>query len=156
MRIAVVAHGLSNGGAERVASFVANHYARRGHNVLFVAVYSPERVYALDDAVDYVYIGESYTNKLAKGIVRTFQIDRAIRAFRSDIVVSFIINEMILSSVRKTTPIIYSLRIDPAQEFDTPVYKALGFFPTVELQEPFSRHRAPRISSRSQSEGKAL
>ena len=48
MRIAIISHGLSDGGAERVASIVANHYAAQGHDVLYLAVLSPEREYQLE------------------------------------------------------------------------------------------------------------
>jgi len=128
MRVAIVAHGLSDGGAERVAAMVSNHYAQKGHKVLFVAVYSRERVYPLEDSVEYIHIDESSSNKLKKGFGRARKVDRAIRDFHADVVVSFIINELFLSSIRKTAPIVYTLRIDPGLEFDTPGYKALGFF----------------------------
>lgn len=127
MKIAIVAHGLSDGGAERVAAMVANHYAKK-HEVLFIAVYSPERVYPLADSVEYTYIDERSTNKLKKGLGRAYKVDRAIRNFGADVAVSFIINELFLAGIRKTAPIVYSLRIDPGLEFDTPVYKALGLF----------------------------
>ena len=104
MKIAIVAHGLSNGGAERVASLVANHLSEIGHQVLFVAAFSPERVYHLSENVTYRYIDGNYTNKLQRGMGRSLQIDRELRAFGAEMAVSFIISELIVSSVRKTLP----------------------------------------------------
>lgn len=128
MRISIVAHGLSGGGAERVASLVANDYAKKGHEVLFIAVYSPEKVYTLDGKVSYEYIGGGNKNRLTKWIYRTLRIDKAVRDFHSDVVVSFIINELLVTCIRSTAPVIYSLRIDPAREFDTLGYRAMGNF----------------------------
>lgn len=150
MRIAIVAHGLSNGGAERVSSLVANHFARVGHQVLFVAAYSPERVYPLDEAVAYVYINGDYKNKLRKGLSRSVDIDKAIRKFRADMAISFIISEMVVSSIRKTVPIVYSLRIDPARACSGKVNKKLCFsaysraagiiFQTPDARDYFPEH----------------
>ena len=115
MRIAIVAHGLSDGGAERVASLVANHYAQMGHDVLYIAAYSPERVYMLREDITYVYVGGDFTNKLSRMFFRSRSIDRELRRFRAEIAVSFIRNESVYSTLRKTVPFVYSLRIDPAQ-----------------------------------------
>lgn len=119
MRIAVVAHGLSNGGAERVASIVANHYARQGHNVLFIAAYSPGKVYSLEAAVEYTYIQSKYTDKIRKGLDKSLMVNKAVKEFKSDVVISFIKNELIYCGFRGTAPIIYSLRTDPGQACET-------------------------------------
>lgn len=116
MRIAMAVHGLSNGGAERVAALVANHYADVGHDVLFLAVYSPERVYALNPAVEYQYVGGTDQGKLKRAYNRSVRIYRAVREFQVDIVVSFIVDETILCAIRRAAPMVYSLRIDPGQE----------------------------------------
>ena len=113
MRIAIVAHGLSNGGAERVASLVANHYVNRGHDVLFVAAYSPDREYRLEDAVEYVYAGGNHSNKITRLLGRSYRIQRAVKKFRADVAISFVINESLYSTLRGTVPYIYTLRNDP-------------------------------------------
>lgn len=119
MRIAVIAHGLSDGGAERVASLVANHYAQKGHAVLFIAAYSPVRVYPLDERVTYVYTGGDYRNKVTRLIMRSGRIDRELRNFRAEAAVSFIVNESIYSTLKKTVPFTYTLRIHPGQACET-------------------------------------
>ena len=112
-RIAIISHGLSDGGAERVASILANHFADEGNQVLFIAVYSPEKEYKLNDDIKYVYIDVKEKNKFIKLIHRSLEINKEISGFHSDIIISFIINETIVSSFRHKIPIIYSLRIDP-------------------------------------------
>ena len=44
-KIAIIAHGLANGGAERVASILANYFSKSGYNVLFIAAYSAKKEY---------------------------------------------------------------------------------------------------------------
>jgi len=112
-RIAIVAHGLSDGGAERVAALLANKLFERGNRVLFIAAYSNERVYKLSDGVDYIYI-EKGKSKFTRFLSRTIAIDRAIERFKSDIVISFIFKEILKTSIKGKVPIVYSLRIDPA------------------------------------------
>lgn len=119
MRIAIVAHGLSDGGAERVASLVANYYAQTGHDVLFIAAYSDRRVYPLLDTVTYVYTGGIYNNKISRLVFRSGSINRELKKFKADIAVSFIINESIYSTLIRTVPFVYSLRIDPGQACET-------------------------------------
>jgi len=123
MRIVIIAHGLSDGGAERVASLVANNYAQTGNAVLFIAAYSPEKVYHLNESVEYLYINENSSNKVNRLISRSIAIDKAIRVFKADIAVSFVITELIYSSIRRTVPVIYTLRIDPGQACETVFYK---------------------------------
>lgn len=114
-RIAIVAHGLDDGGAERVAALLANQFLHMGNEVLFVAAYSPKREYVLDEGIEYTYIETSKKNRYCKMLDRAKKIEHAVASYRADVVVSFIINEMIICNIRKTAPIIYSLRIDPAR-----------------------------------------
>lgn len=112
-RVAIVAHGLSDGGAERVAALLANHFAESGYSVHFIAAYSPAREYPLHSDVSYVYIPFHFQNKGLKLLERSLKIDEEIRNFRADVVVSFIINELLFTGIKKNIPIVYSLRNDP-------------------------------------------
>lgn len=112
-RIAIVSNGLSGGGAERVASILANCFSRQGDSVLFIAAYEQEKEYPLDHNVKYLYTGVRDKNKLVKMLHRAWKIDNAISAFNCDIVISFIINETIILNLKHKVPIIYSLRIAP-------------------------------------------
>ena len=123
MKIAIIAHGLSNGGAERVASLVANHYAASGHDVLFVAAYSAAREYRLEDSVSYVYVGGNYRNKLTRLLGRSCSIHQEVKKFRADVAVSFLINETLLSTLAGSVPYIYTLRNDPGNTCSSPAMR---------------------------------
>lgn len=80
-RIAIIAHGLSDGGAERVASMVANYYTQKGHSVLYLAVLSPDREYPLDERVEYRYVSVPPCSKVTRVLRRSWVIDKMIREF---------------------------------------------------------------------------
>lgn len=140
-RVAIIAHGLSDGGAERVASMVANFYARQGHEVLYLAVLCPDKEYPLDSRITYRYIDVRKTPKSIWFLRRSLEIDRQLREFGAEIAVSFLEKDAIVPNLRKTLPLIYSLRNDPAQSVKHPVIKAITFF---------SYRRAKRIVFQTQ------
>ncbi len=111
-KIAVLGYGLSGGGAERVSAIVANYFAEKGYEVLFVAAYSKEREYALDDTIKYVAIDTKSPVGFFKLIERSLKITDAVKKFKADVVYSFINSELIPLSLSKI-PVIPSLRIDP-------------------------------------------
>lgn len=111
-KIAVISHGLSGGGAERVSAIVANYFAENNYDVLFVAAYSSEREYYLDERIKYIYIETKSNNGIIGMLERSFGIKKQVKNFKADIAFSFITNELIpleLSGI----PVIPSLRIDP-------------------------------------------
>lgn len=114
-KIAIIAHGLGGGGAERVACLVANALAEKKYKVLFIAVYSSDRQYVLNKNVRYEYIDTTENNKLLKFAKRTSEIDKKIRQFNTDLAISFIINETLLTNIKSNVPIIYTLRIAPSR-----------------------------------------
>ena len=144
MRIAIIAHGLSNGGAERVASLVANHYRKKGHDVLFVAAYSPAREYRLEDTVEYVYAGGNSGNKIVRMLGRSYRIRQAVEKFRADVAISFVINESLFSTLTGTVPYIYTLRNNPGNICASPFMRltsnlAFGKAKKVIFQTPDAR-----------------
>jgi len=112
-KIAIISHGLSGGGAERVASLVANNLSDNGYNVLYIAVYSSEKEYKLSDNIKYEYIKTDSKNKYLRLIERSYKIDKLLKSFNPHVAVSFIINETLISNICKRVPIIYTLRNDP-------------------------------------------
>jgi glycosyltransferase involved in cell wall biosynthesis len=113
-RIAIVAHGLDNGGAERVAALLANGLLSYGNQVLYIAAHSQKREYSLESKIEYVYIRAWGGSRLLRYISKSVKIDKAIRISKVDIIISFITRELIIYGSRKTVPIIYSLRNDPS------------------------------------------
>lgn len=125
MRVAIIAHGLSDGGAERVASMVANHYARQGHQVLYLAALCGDREYPLDDSVTYRFVQVPKCTRATRFLHRSVAIDRALRAFGAEIAISFLVKDAIVSNLRRTVPLVYSLRTDPANQTRNAVMKYL-------------------------------
>lgn len=119
-RIAVIAHGLSGGGAERVASIVSNYLSQQGHKVLFVAAYSKEREYEICSDIEYTAIEIKSKNGIARLIERSVKITKIVKAFKADVVYSFIFDELI-PLVLSDIPVIPSLRIDPKRLESKPV-----------------------------------
>ncbi|NLI20044.1 MAG: glycosyltransferase family 4 protein [Clostridiales bacterium] len=114
MKIAVIAHGLSSGGAERVAAILANRLAARGHEVLFLAAYSPEREYALDRRIRYEAVLPGRSAGLLRLYERSVLLLRLVREFRADAVFSFI-TDALVPLVLSGIPVIPSLRTDPGR-----------------------------------------
>lgn len=127
-RVAIIAHGLSDGGAERVASMVANDYARKGYAVLYLAALCPDKEYPLDESVTYRFVSVPKCTKATRFFRRSLAIDRALREFGAQIVVSFLVKEAIIPNLRRTVPMVYSLRIDPAHATRNPFLRALTLF----------------------------
>lgn len=121
-RITIIAHGLSNGGAERVASILANGLNRDGYNVLFIAAYSNDHTYKLDDEIHYEYINAK-GSKLAKFFNRARIIKELAEKFNSDVVISFIHEEIIFISLFCKIPVICSLRNNPASVINNGFHK---------------------------------
>lgn len=140
-RIAIIAHGLSDGGAERVASMVANFYAQRGHAVLYLAVLCPDKEYPLDERVTYHYISVPKCTRATRFLRRSLEIDRQLRSFGAQIAVSFLTKDAIVSNLRRTVPLVYSLRTDPAREAGHGIQKWIT---------QFSYRRAERIVFQTQ------
>lgn len=124
-RVAIIAHGLSDGGAERVASLVANHYAEKGCQVLYLAVLCPEREYPLDDRITYHYVEVPKCTRATRFLRRSWCIDRELREFGAEIAVSFLVKEAIIPNLRRTVPMVYSLRIDPGYATRTPFLRTM-------------------------------
>lgn len=127
-KIAIVAHGLSNGGAERVAALLANKFVELGNEVLFIAVYSEKREYKLEEKVKYKYINVKAKNRIIKLIKRTKSIDKELEIFSPNIVISFVINELIITNIKGKIPLIYTLRIDPNHIMKTNFNKLMCLF----------------------------
>lgn len=124
MRIAIVAHGLANGGAERVASILANYLAGQKNDVLFIAMYSEKRDYELNRNIQFVYVKTYRKNPFLKVIERNKIICRELSAFKPDVTISFLTTELLLA-VMKGHPVVFSLRNDPSHESSGVIYKKL-------------------------------
>lgn len=110
--VAIITNGLSGGGAERVASTLANCFDNKGYKVMFIAAYSPEKEYALNENIRYEYVKLNSKNQAMRLAERSMRIKKLVDSFDSDVVFSFISNELIPIALSKRK-LIPSLRIDP-------------------------------------------
>lgn len=113
-KIAIVAHGLSNGGAEKVASIIANYLVKRNYDVLYVCAFDDSCEYYTDPKIEIRSIKITTKNKIKKFLDRNTKISFVLSKFEPDMVISFVTKEMLLSIMRGI-PVIFSLRNDPAR-----------------------------------------
>lgn len=125
-KIAIVAQGMSNGGAERVAINLANYFAEK-FSVMFVAAYDSEKGYTLDCRVKIEIIETETKNKIARLIDRNKKICKVIKKFQPETVISFITNELLYTQLAGFK-IIYSPRNDPSKLDRTMVEKCIRSF----------------------------
>ncbi len=111
-KIAFISPGLSDGGAERVASIISNYLANHDYFVLFIAVFNDKKEYFLDEKIKYVNIKTKSTNSTFKLIERNKTIYKLLKDNKIDIAISFLRNEIVYS-LHKKIKIIYSFRTDP-------------------------------------------
>jgi len=94
--MALVISSLGAGGAERVITTLANHWAASGHNVTMLTFERPgaRPYYALDARVSLRQLNRVARGKrlrtMGQSLRRIFALRRAIRACDADLVVSFL------------------------------------------------------------------
>lgn len=111
-RVAIVAHGLGDGGAERVASLLANHYDSLGMKVLFVAVYHDRREYPIHTGIEYHYVDVRGKSGVGALWERNRSVLKLVKAFQADVAISFVEHEITLLEL-SGIDVIPSLRNDP-------------------------------------------
>lgn len=123
-KIAIIVHGLSGGGAERVASLLASYLVSHDYKVLYICAFNDEEVdnqarYALDPRVKVKYVAAKSNVSPIRFATRSLRIRRMVRDFAPDYVLSMIISEAVLTALTRY-PLIFSLRNDPG------TYMSLG------------------------------
>lgn len=111
-KIAIVAQGLNDGGAERVASILANYLSGRGYKLVFIAAYKDVVEYKLNEKIKIEFIHTSKRTNIERLADRNLQILKIIKREKIDKVISFITNEVILTEL-VGVPTIHTLRNDP-------------------------------------------
>ncbi|HEX5072739.1 MAG TPA: glycosyltransferase family 4 protein [Gemmatimonadaceae bacterium] len=136
-RVALVISSLDAGGAERVISTMANHWAERGRDVSVITIESADRdFYALDPRVRRTGLGASgrsasIRQAVANNVRRIRRLRAAIRDVHPDAVISFLTSTNILALIAgglARIPVIVSERIDPTQEPAPRFWSALRRF----------------------------
>jgi glycosyltransferase involved in cell wall biosynthesis len=133
-RVALVISSLDAGGAERVISIMANHWASRGRGTTVITNDSAATdFYALDPRVTRIALGvagESHgvRQAVARNAHRIGRLRSAIRSAQPDVVISFMTSTNVLSLIAgglERVPVIVSERTDPTQEPVSPIWNGL-------------------------------
>jgi glycosyltransferase involved in cell wall biosynthesis len=124
LKIAFVIASLGCGGAERVASLLANAWSMRGHGVSIVTFEAPgvRPAYALSNEVSLIPLNLSSPSKglgraMRNNWRRISSLRRCLQGLQPDVVVSFITETNVLTvaaGFRAPWPTIVSERIHPA------------------------------------------
>jgi GalNAc-alpha-(1->4)-GalNAc-alpha-(1->3)-diNAcBac-PP-undecaprenol alpha-1,4-N-acetyl-D-galactosaminyltransferase len=124
MRIMLAITTMNAGGAERVAATMLNYWARTSNRVALLTIYSTQNdFYYLDNRVHRIALGQNRATRnwwefVVNSLRRVKQIRAAIRAFKPDVVISFldITNiRVLLAAVGLDVPVVVEEHIDPRQ-----------------------------------------
>lgn len=126
--IMMVSHSAGGGGAERVATLVANSLSENPeNNVTFYAIHSDNREYYLSEQVKYHYCEVKGFNKQINQIKRGWKLKKYIKANNIDTVIMFCYLEGLFLAGNKSVKKIYSLRNDPSTFYNKGLMKKLFF-----------------------------
>ena len=125
MHITLVIFSLDGGGAERVMSIMANHWAERGWKVTLLTYDAGDEapVYGISPAVDHCHLGikgpsRGVIEAVRSNVRRLLVLRRAIRESAPDVVVSFldVVNvRTILAMFGLGIPVVVSEHSDPSR-----------------------------------------
>ncbi|MBN6205757.1 glycosyltransferase family 4 protein [Ralstonia pickettii] len=118
-RIAFVLGGMSNGGAERVVSLIANYYARKGKKVDILTLLSSKCTYELESNVRLISMANEKKTRKFQVLDWVVGIKKYYKTNRPYCIVSFFakINIIVLLSLLgNMQDIIVSERNDPARD----------------------------------------
>jgi glycosyltransferase involved in cell wall biosynthesis len=163
MKIVLVVNSMGSGGAERVASTLANAWAERGDVVTMLATYSRggECFYRLHKNVRLIYLAPASRigrSKLAGYVLRLRALRKSIRHIDPDVVVSFLTNvnvTTIVASAGLRIPVIACEHTNPLSDGRSAFWRLLVrvVYPhantvtllTESVVQPF-RHSAPAVT----------
>ena len=124
MRLCFMIYAMSSGGAERVLSELANHYARKGIHDVHLITLQPKGTspfYPLDPAITLHQLGLNQTgsggfSKVKRVLKRLFAMRRTLKDLKPQKIISFV-DEMNIATLLATfglrIPVIISERTDP-------------------------------------------
>lgn len=123
MKITLIIHSLSSGGAERVMSILANYWAAKGWQITLLTFVDETEIpfYELDSKVNYIPLGIAKTSSnLIMAILNNWQFSqklrRAIVNSNPNLVISFMTNvnvTTLLATRGLNIPVVVSERTDP-------------------------------------------
>ena len=122
MKILFFVSSLNAGGAERVATTLANAWAGRGDEVVLAPTYLTRHAsfYPVDDAVTLAWLADArgrWLSRALPGLGKWLQIRALIRDTRPDVVISFLTNvnvNVLIASAGMDVPVVVCERTNPA------------------------------------------
>lgn len=121
--ILILISSLQAGGAERVASMLANYWSERAHSITIVLLASEgcEKFYAINEAIEIVNLdvlkdSTSTWQALQNNVLRIKAIRMAVKNYQPDIVLSLVVETnilAILSTLGVKIPLIVAEHADP-------------------------------------------
>ncbi len=117
-KIVFVIGVLSNGGAERVISILANEMSNKGYDVHIITIYEEKNDYIEDYRISIYTIKHNKSNKLLRGIDIIKGLRQYLRQINPDVVVSFVAKVniyTIISNMFMSNKLVVSERNDPYQ-----------------------------------------
>lgn len=125
MRLTLIISSLNSGGAERVLSELANHWASQGHQILFVTFAETGSLpfYYLDPKINLIQLGViqfttlSLLARLKNTCKRIFLLRKTIQKLNPDVVISFVDVTNItalIATIGLKIPVLVSERTHPA------------------------------------------
>ena len=118
MKLYLIIQSMDAGGAQRVLSNLANHWSRLGHDIVLATFTNAESFYDLDREIKHLKLGlDSKSIKEKKvffnNIFRINSIKRSIESEEVDVIISFMTNANVLSTISSkltNVPILISER----------------------------------------------
>lgn len=126
-RIVVATAGLGGGGAERVALLLANYLVNKGHAVRVISV-DNRMGYFVDPKIDCIIMKSTSKNPYIKNIKKMFEFRKLVKEFSADVLVSFVINEALLTCNDKKLYKVFTLRNDPYRNLSSRLFVEIRNF----------------------------
>lgn len=112
-RISIISPGVTGGGAERVANILAEYFSLKGHQVCFIYMRSDESWLNERCSVQYICVDNHELHGIRKYIYKASKTWHHVKEHNSDVVISFLTDEALITMLMFRGRKISSLRNDP-------------------------------------------
>ena len=123
MQLAFIIYAMQAGGAERVLSIMANHWAGKSHNITLIILEDDSRAsfYDIDARIKQVSLDAAGASKnrftgILNNFRRLYKLRSAIRAAQPDTIISFMTETNVLTLIAAyglSTPVVVTEHTDP-------------------------------------------
>lgn len=132
MKIMFYINTLNTGGAERVLANLANDFAKKNHEVIFITSFSTKCEYSLCANIKRINLDKhNNIGRIRKNLERIRSLRYNIKFERPDVVVSFMAEanfRTVLATIGLDTKSVISVRNDPDREYPGLLGRIIGKF----------------------------